>query len=70
MAEKDDRQSSSGSEISDEDGWQDTNLEDQEEENVAVISLLDDRVFADALSMLQYCKEQHGLDFLAIRDRL
>ncbi len=59
----------SGSEISDEEGWQDAE-HDEEEDSVAVISLLDDRVFTDAMSMLAYCKEQHGLDFLAIRERL
>lgn len=44
--------------------------EDDEQETVAVISLCDDRVFPDAISMITYCKEKYGLDFLAIRDRL
>jgi len=64
--------SASGTEgSSDGEEWLD---EDQgsgdEETGVTVISLLDDRVFPDAMSMLSYCKETHQLDFLAIRDRL
>ncbi|KAH8888168.1 S-adenosyl-L-methionine-dependent methyltransferase [Thozetella sp. PMI_491] len=68
MADREDHLSTS--EVSDDEGWEDTNKEDDEEENLAVLSLLDDRVFPDASSMLAYCKEKHGLDFLAIRDRL
>ncbi|KAK4209333.1 S-adenosyl-L-methionine-dependent methyltransferase [Rhypophila decipiens] len=59
---------------SDEGEWLDPSNpgeeEDDEQETVAVISLCDDRVFPDALSMITYCKEKHGLDFLGIRDRL
>ena len=55
---------------SDEGEWVDTHQSDDEQEAVAVISLLDDRVFPDALSMIAHCKEKYGLDFLAIRDRL
>ena len=62
--------SRSASEASDEEGWQDADQDDDEEQVTDIISLLDDRVFSDALTMLNYCKEQHGLDFLAIRDRL
>lgn len=59
----------SSSESSDEEGWLDVNPEDDEEPQ-SVISLLDDRVFPDAISMIAYCKEEHGFDFLAVRDRL
>ncbi|KAK3952962.1 S-adenosyl-L-methionine-dependent methyltransferase [Pseudoneurospora amorphoporcata] len=62
--------SGSGSDSSssgDEDEWLD---QDEEQEDApAIISLLDDHVFPDVMSMLNYCKDK-GLDFLAIRDRL
>ncbi len=63
----DDSASSSGS--SGEGEWLDVE-QDAVETDTAVISLLDDRVFPDAMSMLTYCREKHQLDFLAIRDRL
>jgi protein arginine N-methyltransferase 3 len=44
--------------------------EDEEQEQVSVVSLLDDKVFPDALSMLAYCKDKFGFDFLGVRDRL
>ncbi|KAI1139650.1 S-adenosyl-L-methionine-dependent methyltransferase [Hypoxylon sp. FL0543] len=52
----------------DEEGWSDA--EEDEEETQEVISLLDDRVFPDVLSMLAHCKEKHGFDFLGVRQRL
>ena len=55
-------------ETGDEDDWND--VEQDEEANIPVVCLLDDKTFTDALSMLKYCKEDHGLDFLGIRDRL
>lgn len=63
------REFQSSSESSDEEGWLDTNSQD-DEEPLAVKSLLDDRVFADATSMVAYCKAEYGFDFLAVRDRL
>ncbi len=60
---------SSSESSSDDEGWLDANPEDDEEPQT-VISLLDDRVFPDAASMLSYCKETHGFDFLAVRDHL
>lgn len=62
--------SSSESEASDEGDWMDADDGQDEEESLAVISLMDDRVFPDALSMLQYCKDKFSLDFLGIRDHL
>lgn len=59
---------SSDSDSRDEEGWSDA--EEDEEETTEVISLLDDRVFPDVLSMLTHCKEKHGFDFLGIRQRL
>ncbi|ROT43354.1 methyltransferase domain-containing protein [Sodiomyces alkalinus F11] len=60
----DDSASSGG----DEAEWLD--VESEEDEPLAVISLLDDSVFPDVMSMLKYCKENHGFDFLAVRQRL
>ncbi|RYP84572.1 hypothetical protein DL769_001160 [Monosporascus sp. CRB-8-3] len=52
----------------DDEGWDD--VEADEEEVQEVISLLDDRVFPDVASMLAHCREKHGFDFLAVRQRL
>lgn len=67
------RSDSDVSDVSDEQEWLNEDEDDDdegEEETVQVISLLDDRVFPDAISMISYCKEKHGFDFLAVRDRL
>lgn len=52
----------------DDEGWDD--VEQEEEETQQVISLLDDKVFPDVLSMLEYCKGKHNFDFLALRQKL
>ncbi|KAI0107041.1 S-adenosyl-L-methionine-dependent methyltransferase [Nemania sp. FL0031] len=52
----------------DEEGWND--VEEDEEETPEVISLLDDRVFPDVISMLAHCKEKHNFDFLGVRQKL
>ncbi|RYP92356.1 hypothetical protein DL770_001558 [Monosporascus sp. CRB-9-2] len=52
----------------DDEGWDD--VEADEEEAQEVISLLDDRVFPDVASMLAHCRDKHGFDFLAVRQRL
>jgi type I protein arginine methyltransferase len=44
--------------------------EDDEQEQVSIVSLLDDKVFPDAPAMLAYCKEKFGFDFIGVRDRL
>jgi hypothetical protein len=59
---------SSDSREEDEEGWDD--VEQDEEETQQVISLLDDKVFPDVLSMLEHCKEKHSFDFLAVRQKL
>lgn len=59
---------SDDSDSRDEEGWSDA--EEDEEETQEVISLLDDRVFPDVMSMLAHCKEKHGFDFLGVRQRL
>ncbi|KAI2626812.1 S-adenosyl-L-methionine-dependent methyltransferase [Xylaria nigripes] len=51
----------------DEEGWDDV---EGDEENLEVISLLDDRVFPDVNSMLAHCKDKHHFDFLSVRRRL
>ncbi|KAH7040087.1 S-adenosyl-L-methionine-dependent methyltransferase [Microdochium trichocladiopsis] len=63
-----DSESSSIGSRADDEGWDD--VEADEEESVEVVSLLDDRVFPDVLSMLAYCKEKHSFDFLAVRQKL
>ena len=65
--------SSGSSEASDildlknDEGWEDAEP-DQEEE--AFISLLDDEVFPDLMSMLDHCRRKYDFDFLEIRQRL
>ena len=54
----------------DEEGWDDVEKDDEDGDTQEVISLLDDRVFPDVASMLAHCRGQHGLDFLAVRQRL
>jgi protein arginine N-methyltransferase 3 len=44
--------------------------DDDEHEQVSVVSLFDDSVFPDAPSMLAYCRDKHGFDFVRVRDRL
>jgi protein arginine N-methyltransferase 3 len=44
--------------------------EDDEQEEVTVVSLFDEKTFPGALPMLAYCKDSFGFDFLAVRDRL
>ncbi|KAF6821231.1 methyltransferase [Colletotrichum sojae] len=53
---------------SDGSDWEDA--EPEEEETVTFISLLDDSVFPSLDAMLQYCRDAHKFDFLAVRRRL
>lgn len=66
--------SESASSSDNEEEWlnndHDSDEDDGEQETVSVVSLLDDRVFSDALAMLAYCKDKFGFDFIAVRDRL
>jgi len=70
MSKKEARSDSDISDVSDEQEWLNEDDDEGDEETVQVISLLDDRVFPDAMSMVSYCKEKYGFDFLAVRDRL
>ncbi|KAI0202511.1 S-adenosyl-L-methionine-dependent methyltransferase [Astrocystis sublimbata] len=66
---RDDPPSDSESDSSkDDEGWND--VEEEDEDTQEVISLLDDRVFPDVISMLAYCKEKHSFDFLGVRQKL
>lgn len=51
-------------------GWDDVNEGDDEQEALEIVSLFDDKVFPDAASMLNYCKDKFNFDFVAARDRL
>ncbi|KAL2170033.1 hypothetical protein VTG60DRAFT_5373 [Thermothelomyces hinnuleus] len=64
--------SSSGSSSDNDEDWLNKPGEEDEDdqEQVSVISLFDDRVFPDAPSMLAYCKDKFAFDFLAVRDSL
>jgi protein arginine N-methyltransferase 3 len=55
-----------------EEDWLNKPCEEDEDdqEQVSVVSLLDEKVFPDAPAMLAYCKDKFGFDFLAVRDRL
>ncbi|KAK4461779.1 S-adenosyl-L-methionine-dependent methyltransferase [Cladorrhinum samala] len=66
--------SSNNSENGRDDAWLQADQDDGddfgEQETVQVISLLDDKVFDDAVAMIKYCKDKYRFDFLAIRDNL
>ncbi|EEY15373.1 S-adenosylmethionine-dependent methyltransferase superfamily domain-containing protein [Verticillium alfalfae VaMs.102] len=48
--------------------WDDA--ESDHEEPLAIVSLLDDAVFADVTSMLEHCKKQYDFDFVGAQRRL
>jgi hypothetical protein len=52
------------------DGPSDGEEDDDRELGPEIVSLMDATVFSNAETMLADCKQKHGLDFLAIRDRL
>lgn len=66
----DDSGSESTDSREDEEGWDDVEPDEDDEAAQEVISLLDERVFPDVESMLAHCRDQHGFDFLAVRQRL
>lgn len=53
--------------LKDDEGWEDA---EPDVETEHFISLLDDEVFTDIMSMLSHCKEKYSFDFLEIRQRL
>lgn len=59
--------SSEASDTRDEDGWEDA---ESDQEDLEIISLFDDKTFPNAKSMVEYCKEKYGFDFVAAKERL
>jgi protein arginine N-methyltransferase 3 len=59
--------SSDVSEFREEDGWEDA---EPDQEDLQIVSLFDDKVFPDAKSMVEYCKEKFGFDFVGIQREL
>ncbi|KAH6679605.1 putative ribosomal protein arginine N-methytransferase rmt3 [Halenospora varia] len=53
--------------LKDDEGWEDA---EPDEEETQFISLLDDEVFTDIMSMLNHCKDKYNFDFLEIRKKL
>jgi type I protein arginine methyltransferase len=53
--------------LKDDEGWEDA---EPDEEETQFISLLDDEVFTDIMSMLNHCKDKYHFDFLEVRQRL
>lgn len=53
--------------MKDEEGWEDA---EPDNEVTQFISLLDDEVFPDIMSMLDHCKAKYHFDFLEIRQNL
>jgi protein arginine N-methyltransferase 3 len=53
--------------LHEEDGWEDA---EQDQEDVKIISLFDDTVFPDAISMIEHCKTKHLFDFIAVLKNL
>ena len=53
--------------LKDDEGWEDA---EPDEEETQFISLFDDEVFTDIMSMLNHCKDKHNFDFLQVRQRL
>jgi len=67
MADRDIDSSSEGTEDllrEDSEGWEDA---EPDEEDLQVKDFFSDKIFPDALSMIKYCAENHGLDFIRIR---
>lgn len=53
----------SDSEISNEEGWEDVEAEDDSQ---PVVDLFTERVYPDVRSMLKECKDKHGFDMRRI----
>jgi protein arginine N-methyltransferase 3 len=59
--------SSDVSELREEDGWEDA---EPDQEDLQIVSLFDNKVFPDAKSMIEYCKEKYGFDFVGLQKEL
>jgi hypothetical protein len=64
MALSDDLTSESSISDRDDNGWEDA---EADEEEVQVVSLFDEKVFDNAKSMLEYCKERYSFDFISVQ---
>jgi protein arginine N-methyltransferase 3 len=53
--------------LNDEEGWEDA---EPDVESETFISLLDDEIFTDIVSMLNHCRDKYNFDFLEIKERL
>jgi protein arginine N-methyltransferase 3 len=53
--------------LKDDEGWEDA---EPDVESETFISLLDDEVFPDIMSMLNHCKDKYNFDFLDVKQRL
>lgn len=51
----------------DEDGWEDA---EEDQEDIVVVSLFDDKTFKSVQEMLAHCKDEHGFDFTAVQAEL
>ena len=69
MHKDDDSSSDSSEDIlrQDSEGWEDAELD---EEVLQVKDFFSDKIFPDALSMINYCTQTHGFDFLRTRKDL
>ena len=67
MSDRDVDSSSEGTEDllrEDSEGWEDA---EPDIEDLRVKDFFSDKIFPDALSMMKYCAENHGLDFVTIQ---
>ena len=53
--------------MKDDEGWEDV---EPDVENETFISLLDNEVFTDLISMLNHCKDKYDFDFLELKGKL
>lgn len=51
----------------DDEGWED---QEDDREQLRVVSLFDEEVFPDAGSMVAACKQKHGFDFVETQKKL
>lgn len=49
---------------SDSEGWEDAELD---EETLEIKDFFSDKIFPDAMSMIEYCAEKHDIDFLKLQ---
>lgn len=62
----DSHSTASDSELSNEEGWEDV---EQEDDAQPVVGLFTDREYSDVRSMLKDCREKHGFDLRRIHEK-